>query len=68
MKYLTTFMLFALLGYAGLSVAETAVVETTTLANPIAPVLDAISTITAAVAPTPTANKGDTAWMIMATV
>ena len=67
MKYLTTFMLFALLGYAGLSVAETAV-ETTTLANPIAPVLDAISTITAAVAPSPTANKGDTAWMMIATV
>ena len=67
-QLLTTFMLLALLGYAGLSVAETATAETTTLANPVAVAVDAISAIASAVAPTPTANKGDTAWMIMATV
>jgi Amt family ammonium transporter len=64
-QFLTTFMLFALLGFAGLSVAETATAETTTLANPVTAVVDAIA---AAVAPAPSANKGDTAWMIMATV
>ena len=67
-QLLTTFMLLVLLGYAGFSVAETATAETTTLANPVAVAVDAISAIASAVAPTPAANKGDTAWMIMATV
>jgi Amt family ammonium transporter len=64
-QLISSFMLFALLSFAGLSVAETATAETTALANPVAAVVDAIAAV---VAPAPTANKGDTAWMIMATV
>ncbi len=60
-KILTTFLLCALLGFAGASFAEeltTTVVETTALATPAA--------VPAAVLPS--INKGDTAWMIVATV
>jgi Amt family ammonium transporter len=64
-QLLTSFMLLALLGFAGLSVAETATAEPTAMANPVTEVVNAIA---AAVAPAPAANKGDTAWMIMATV
>jgi Amt family ammonium transporter len=60
-KILTTFLLCALLGFAGASFAEeltTTVVETTALATPAA----------APAAVLPSINKGDTAWMIVATV
>ena len=60
MKHLlSTFILFSLLGFAGFSSAESAV-ETTTLASPAAAAVD--------LATMPAANKGDTAWMIVATV
>jgi Amt family ammonium transporter len=72
--FLNIFMLIALLSFADFSLAEP-VVETT-VANPVesvaveiattAPATIAAST-TAAVTP-PAVNKGDTAWMIMATV
>ncbi|MFA7000373.1 MAG: ammonium transporter [Candidatus Paceibacterota bacterium] len=66
MKYLlSTFMLFSLLSFAGFSFAESAV-ETTALANPAAATVE-VATASAAIA-TPAANKGDTAWMIVATV
>ncbi len=66
MKYLlSTFMLFSLLSFAGFSFAESAV-ETTALANPAAAMVE-VATASAAIA-TPSANKGDTAWMIVATV
>lgn len=61
MKYfLNTFMLLALLSFAGFSFAEStaAVAETATLASPAVPAAVAV----------PAANKGDTAWMIVATV
>ncbi len=60
-QFLTTFLLCALLGFAGTSFAEeltTTVVETTALAAPAA--------VPAAVLPS--IDKGDTAWMIVATV
>ncbi len=60
-QILTTFLLCALLGFAGASFAEeltTTVVETTALATPAA----------APAAVLPSINKGDTAWMIVATV
>ena len=60
-QFLTTFLLCALLGFAGASFAEeltTTVVETTALAAPAA--------VPAAVLPS--IDKGDTAWMIVATV
>jgi Amt family ammonium transporter len=54
MKHLlSTFMLLALLSFAGFSFAE--------------PAVEAAAQVTAAVA-APAANKGDTAWMIVATV
>ena len=66
MKYLlSTFMLFSLLSFAGFSFAESAV-ETTALANPAAATVE-VATASAAIA-TPATNKGDTAWMIVATV
>jgi Amt family ammonium transporter len=66
MKHLlSTFMLFSLLSFAGFSFAESAV-ETTTLASPVAAMVEVV-TAPAAIA-TPAANKGDTAWMIVATV
>ena len=58
-------MLFSLLSFAGFSFAESAV-ETTALANPAAATVE-VATASAAIA-TPSANKGDTAWMIVATV
>ncbi|MDD5411045.1 MAG: ammonium transporter, partial [Methylobacter sp.] len=66
MKHLlSTFMLFSLLSFAGFSFAEPAV-ETTTLASPVAAMVKVV-TAPAAIA-IPAANKGDTAWMIVATV
>jgi Amt family ammonium transporter len=61
-RLLTTFILMTLLSFAGLSVAETAV-ATATASNPVT-----VEPIAAAITPAPAANKGDTAWMIMATV
>jgi ammonium transporter, Amt family len=60
-QFLNTFLLCALLGVAGASFAEelaAPVVETTALAAPAA----------VPVAVLPSINKGDTAWMIVATV
>jgi len=51
--FLSTFMLLALLSFAGFSFAE--------------PAVEAAAQVAAAVA-APAANKGDTAWMIVATV
>ncbi len=71
--FVKLFVLVALLGFAGFSLAEP-VVEST-VANPGGSVAVEIATsaapatIDASVAVTPpTVNKGDTAWMIMATV
>ncbi|MGZ8237011.1 MAG: ammonium transporter [Methylobacter sp.] len=72
-----TFMLFALLSFAGFSLAEpgASTVETTAIANPAAPAAvempaeaPAVAAESAPAAAPPTANKGDTAWMIVATV
>ncbi|HSN23161.1 MAG TPA: ammonia channel protein, partial [Methylomicrobium sp.] len=67
--------LLLLIGFAGISFADPAtdVVQTTTLADPVKPVTEALSTTAATVtspaeAAPPTVNKGDTAWMIVATV
>jgi Amt family ammonium transporter len=76
-QLLNTFVLLTLLGFAGFSFADPAV-ETTTVANPAEPIAVEIQTTTttavmaepapvAAPVP-PAANKGDTAWMIVATV
>ncbi len=70
--FLNTFILLALLSYAGFSLAEPAV-ETTTATNPAESVAVEMAAtapvISASVALTPPAvNKGDTAWMIVATV
>lgn len=71
--FLTILFLFTLLGFAGVSVAETgsSSVETQTLVDPSPPVAVAISapaTSAALAATPPSADKGDTAWMIVATV
>ncbi|MEC4750207.1 ammonium transporter [Methylomicrobium sp. Wu6] len=77
MKHIiTTLAFFTLLGFAGLSAAETviAAVETQTLADPVKPVTveipaaaPAASSETTAGAQ-PTTDKGDTAWMMVSTV
>jgi ammonium transporter, Amt family len=71
--FLNIFILIALLGFAGFSLAEPPVESN--VANPAGSVAVEIATtaapatIDASVAVTPpTVNKGDTAWMIMATV
>ncbi|MBL1265446.1 ammonium transporter [Methylomicrobium sp. RS1] len=69
MKKLTLILpLLLLLGFAGISFAEPAadVVQTTTLADPAQPVTEALPAAVPAAAPA--ADKGDTAWMIVATV
>jgi Amt family ammonium transporter len=69
MKQLTLILpLLLLLGFAGISFADPAAdaVQTTTLADPVKPVTEALPA--AAPAAAPTADKGDTAWMIVATV
>ena len=73
-QFLNIFMLFALLSFAGFSLAEPAV--ETTVANPaeslaveIAATAPGTIAASASVAVTPPAvNKGDTAWMLVATV
>jgi len=75
-QIVTTLAFIALLVFAGLSVAETAVaaVETQTLADPVKPMTVAIpatapTTATETAASTqPTTDKGDTAWMMVSTV
>ena len=70
--FVKLFILVALLGFAGFSLAEPAVEST--VANPGGSVAVELATsapgaVAASVAVTPpTVNKGDTAWMIMATV
>jgi len=72
-QLLNAFILFMLLSFAGFSFAEPGV-ETTTIQTPAQPVTVEISTTAPAAvavtetAPAPAANKGDTAWMIVATV
>jgi ammonium transporter, Amt family len=71
---ISTFMLFSILSFAGIAAAEPAAsaVEIKTLANPSEPVAEAVAVVAEIVAPAavpaPAANKGDTAWMIVATV
>lgn len=67
--------LLLLMSFAGISFADPAidVVQTTTIADPVTPVTEALPADAPAAAPAaeaapPTANKGDTAWMIVATV
>ncbi|MEI7994423.1 MAG: ammonium transporter [Methylococcaceae bacterium] len=75
MKYLlNSFILIALLGFAGVSLAEPAVetpaanaVESVTVESTISAPATVTESVSVTVAP-PTVNKGDTAWMIMATV
>lgn len=72
MRQLTLILsLLMLLGVAGFAFADPAadVVQTTQLADPKPPVAEALqASAPAAEASAPTANKGDTAWMIVATV
>ncbi len=74
---ISTFMLFSLLSFVGVAAAEPAssAVEIKTLANPSTPVTvsmeaSAVVATSAEAAPAvvPSANKGDTAWMIVATI
>lgn len=75
-RIITTLAFFTLLGFAGLSLAETvtAAVETQTLADPVKPVTvdipataPAAETAPATAAPV-TTDKGDTAWMMVSTL
>ncbi|MGZ8095301.1 MAG: ammonium transporter [Methylosarcina sp.] len=73
--FLTTFIFFSLLSFAGFSVAETvsASVDVKTLADPVQAVVAEIppavaATDPAATATPPTVDKGDTAWMMISTV
>ncbi|MDO9170063.1 MAG: ammonium transporter [Methylobacter sp.] len=74
MKYLiSTFIIFLLLSFAGVTAAEPPVstVEIKTLDNPAVSVAVEISPaadVVAAAAPTPTVDKGDTAWMMVSTL
>ncbi|PPD48507.1 MAG: ammonia channel protein [Methylobacter sp.] len=71
---ISTFMLLSILSFAGITAAEPAAsaVEIKTLANPSEPVAVAVAVAAEiaapAAVPAPAANKGDTAWMIVATV
>jgi len=71
---ISTFMLLSILSFAGVTTAEPAAsaVEIKTLANPSEPVAVAVAVAAEiaapAAVPAPAANKGDTAWMIVATV
>jgi len=71
---ISTFMLLSILSFAGITTAEPAAsaVEIKTLANPSEPVAVAVAVAAEiaapAAVPAPAANKGDTAWMIVATV
>jgi len=78
---ISTFMLFSILSFAGVATAEPigSAIEIKTLANPteavaveIAPAAGVVAVVSEAAAPAaaaaPTINKGDTAWMIVATV
>jgi Amt family ammonium transporter len=77
-SFISTFMLFSLLSFVGIAAAEPAVsgVEIKTLANPSEPAAVAVEVtptavvaeVTAPAAAAMTVNKGDTAWMIVATV
>ncbi|MGZ8187701.1 MAG: ammonium transporter [Methylosarcina sp.] len=73
--FLTTFIFFSLLSFAGFSVAETvsASVDVKTLADPVQAAVAEIppavaATDPAATATPPTVDKGDTAWMMISTV
>ncbi|MGZ8143190.1 MAG: ammonium transporter [Methylosarcina sp.] len=73
--FLTTFIFFSLLSFAGFSVAETvsASVDVKTLADPVQAVVAEIPPAVAATDPIatatpPTVDKGDTAWMMISTV
>lgn len=79
MKYLiSTFIIFLLLSFSGITAAEPAVsaIEIKTLDNPavsvaveIAPAADVVvAPAEVAAAPTPTVDKGDTAWMMVSTL
>jgi len=71
---ISTFMLLSILSFAGITTAEPAAsaVEIKTLATPSEPVVEAVAVVAEiaapAAVPAPAANKGDTAWMIVATV
>jgi len=71
---ISTFMLLSILSFAGITTAEPAAsaVEIKTLATPSEPVAVAVAVAAEiaapAAVPAPAANKGDTAWMIVATV
>jgi len=71
---ISTFMLLSILSFAGVTAAEPAAsaVEIKTLATPSEPVVEAVAVVAEiaapAAVPAPAANKGDTAWMIVATV
>jgi len=71
---ISTFMLLSILSFAGITAAEPAAsaVEIKTLANPSEPVAEVVAVVAEVAAPAavpaPAANKGDTAWMIVATV
>jgi Amt family ammonium transporter len=75
--FLTTFIFFSLLSFAGFSVAETvsASADVKTLADPVQAVVAEIPPAVAATDPAatatatpPTVDKGDTAWMMISTV
>ncbi|MGZ8137000.1 MAG: ammonium transporter [Methylococcaceae bacterium] len=68
-QLLSIFILFTLFSFAEFALAETIApaVETATIATPAAPTVVEIAAAEPVATP-PSANKGDTAWMIVATV
>ncbi|MGR9087271.1 MAG: ammonium transporter [Gammaproteobacteria bacterium] len=68
-QYLITFIFFTMLGFAGISIAET--VSSAALAEPVQTVaveIPAAASGAEAAAAQPTTDKGDTAWMMVSTL